>query len=268
MSELNIDFNKTRYTIAKGLYPLFNQMLDLLKDKYKNKQLTKYDATHIAFKYGFYKIKQTNFNALILAVYASDPISAIDFQITHLYDLDNRQLYYSLEPHAEQDLLNNRDVDFGSLTSLEFDKILQTAEKRTINYIKNRINQDKTHPDLEHVNNAVLNYQAQIRKALTNYTAKLYDQNQENYPHEVAYLLNQTNSPLTLSSKYSTTEGLTHYELSCAGICVKVTYHNPDIQFDNLKIKDYIPHNAKARTQAKLNVPIVLNLCKNLYLLN
>lgn len=265
MSELNINFNKTRYTIAKGLYPIFSQMLDLLKDKYKNKQLTKYDATHIAFKYGFYKIKQNNLNALILAVYASDPISTIDFQITHLYDLSNHKLYYSLEPHAEKDLLNNRDADFGSLTGLEFDKILQTAEKRAINYIKNRINQDESHPDLEHINNAILNYQAQIRKALAKYTVTLYNHNQENYPHEVAYLLNQTNSPLTLSSEYSTPEGLTHYELSCAGICVKIAYHSANMQFDNLKIKDYIPHNAKARTQAKLNVPIVLDLCKNLY---
>lgn len=268
MSELNIDFNKTRYTIAKGLYPIFKQMLDLLKDKYKNKQLTKYDTTHIMFKYGFYKVKQNNFNALILAVYASNPISAINFQITHLYDLGNHKLYYSLEPHAEQDLLNNRDADFGSLTSLEFDQILQTAEKRTINYIKNRINQDESHPDLEHVNNAILNYQAQIRKALANYTAKLYNHNQENYPREIAYLLNQVNSPLTLSSRYSTTEGLTYYELSCAGICVKVTYHSPNMQLDNLKIEDYIPHNAELKTQAKLNVPIVLNLCKNLYSLS
>ena len=37
------------------------------------------------------------------------------------------------------------------------------------------------------------------------------------------------------------------------------------MQFDNLKIEDYIPHNAKSKMQAKLNVPIVLGLCESLY---
>lgn len=264
MTKLQIDFNNTRGTIAKGLYPIFNQMLDLLKDKYKNKQLTKYDTRHTAFKYGFFKVNNNRAHALILVIYALDPLSTINFQVTHMYDLDTHKLYYSLEPQAEKDLLNNRDTDFVNLFKSEFDKILQTAEKRTISYIKNRIDQNPNHPDLKQVNNCILNYQMQIRELLKQYTTDLCNQNKNNYPREVAYLLNQPNSPLTLVSQYTTTEGLNHYELSCTGICVNVTYYN-NTQFDNLRIEDYIPHNTKSKTQAKLNVPIVLNLCKNLY---
>lgn len=267
INKLQIDFNNTRGTIAKGLCPIFSQMLDLLKDKYKSKQLTKYDTCHITFKYGFFKVNNNRAHALILVIYARDPLSTINFQVAHLYDLDNRKLYYSLEPQAEKDLLNNRDTDFVSLFESEFDKILQTAEKRTISYIKNRIDQNQNHPDLKYINNGVLNYQMQIRELLKQYATDLCNQNKNNYPREVVYLLNQSNSPLTLVSQYTTTEGLTHYELSCTGICVKVTYYN-NMQFDNLKIEDYIPHNAKSKMQAKLNVPIVLDLCKSLYSLS
>lgn len=263
INKLQIDFNNTRGTIAKGLYPIFSQMLDLLKDKYKNKQLTKYDTRHITFKYGFFKVN--NNHALVLVIYALDPLSTINFQVTHMYDLDNHKLYYSLEPQAEKDLLNNRDTDFVSLFASEFAKILQTAEKRTISYIKNRIEQNPNHPDLKHVNNCILNYQMQIRELLKQYATNLCNQNKNNYPREVAYLLNQSNSPLTLVSQYTTTEGLTHYELSCTGICVKVAYYHTNMQFDNLKIEDYIPHNTNSKMQAKLNVPIVLDLCKSLY---
>lgn len=264
MTKLQIDFNNTRGTIAKGLYPIFSQMLDLLKDKYKDKQLTKYDTRHITFKYGFFKVNNKCTHALILVIYALDPLSTINFQVTHMYNLNNHKLYYSLEPQAEKDLLNNRDTDFVSLFESEFTKILQTAEKSTISYIKNRIDQNPNHPDLKQVNNCVLNYQMQIRELLKQYTTDLCNQNTNNYPREVTYLLNQSSSPLTLVSQYTTTEGLTHYELSCTGICVKVTYYN-NMQFNNLKIEDYIPHNAKSKTQAKLNVPIVLDLCKSLY---
>lgn len=256
----NLHFNPNRYTIAKGLYPIMAHMYELLKDRYREKQMLKYDLTHVTFGYNILKLKHN----LVFSLYALDPLTTINFQVTHMLNLDNNKLYFSVENRADRALESNKEINFVSLMPAEFDNSIQTAEKRVIRYCVNHL----SNFDFDHLNNVILDYQTRTRFALAKYAYNLHKHINKAYPREVAYLLNQSNSPLTLVSQYTTTEGLTHYELSCTGICIKVTYCHTNMKFDNLKIEDYIPHNAKSKMQAKLNVPIVLDLCKSLYSLS
>ena len=89
----NLHFNPNRYTIAKGLYPIMTHMYELLKDRYKEKQVLKYDLTHVTFEYNVLKRKHN----LVFSLYALDPLTTINFQVTHMLNLDNNKLYFSLE---------------------------------------------------------------------------------------------------------------------------------------------------------------------------
>lgn len=256
----NLHFNPNRYTIAKGLYPIMTHMYELLKDRYKEKQVLKYDLTHVTFEYNILKLKHN----LVFSLYALDPLTTINFQVTHMLNLDNNKLYFSLENRADHALESNKEIDFVRLMPAEFNNSIQTAEKRTIRYCVNHL----SNFDFDHLNNVILDYQTRTRFALAKYAYDLHKNINKTYPHEVALLLNNESSPLTLTSQYTTSEGLTHYELSTAGIYVKITYYTPTMKFDNLKIEDYIPGDPQRKRQARINVPIVLDLCKELYNFN
>lgn len=276
----NLHFNPRRYSLAKGLYPIIDNMYYMLRHAYDEQQITAYDLMHYHLDFSIDEVNSVYGDPtypskmLVFSIYAVDPISNITRQETHVLNLKTNKLFQTGRPHAARNLRNMKTYDdFKNIELIELNsktfkgnQVDFDSERRLMRYLINRIKHpeifenDNDHPevsapDFDDFYEQIYNYNHLLHRALGKYLHK--QQNKLKYPKEAAYLLNHSN--LKLIDNYIDSTDAKHYDLSTNGVHVKLTY-NQHNNFTSLKIENHL--NTPAFKTAMCDV---LDLCRDIY---
>lgn len=278
--DFNLHFNPHRYSLAKGLYPIIDNMYYMLRHAYDKHQITAYDLMHYHLDFSIDEVNSVYGDPtypskmLVFSIYAVDPISTITRQETHVLNLKTNELFQTGRLHAARDLRNMKtyddfkNVELIELNSKTFkgDQVDFDSERRLMHYLINRVKHpeifegDNDHPkesapDFDDFYKQIYNYNHLLHRALGKYLHK--QQTKLKYPKEAAYLLNHSN--LKLINNYIDSNDAKHYDLSTRGVHVKLTY-NQHNNFTGLKIENRL--NTPA---SKIAMCEVLDLCHDIY---